>query len=98
MLNEKDFAKKAKESAMLSNLITQIILSDEDAPEYIKLQISIMDALLKLDDTFLKHIEKYIRPGSDCTDIKLLTSILEYIKLVEAGINRFFDETEGVKE
>lgn len=99
MFNEKDITKRAKETEILSNIISQIVLSDENEPEVLKLQINIMDAHRNLNKTIFKCLKKYITPDSEAAeDIKTLKAILEYIKLVEAGVRRFFDETEGVKE
>lgn len=99
MFNEEDLTKRAKDTEMLSNIISQIVLSDKDAPKCLKLQINIMDAHRNLNKTIFKCLKKYVTPDSEAAeDIKTLKAILEYIKLVEAGVRRFFDETEGVKE
>lgn len=83
---------------MLMDMLSTMILEADNAPEHLKLNVQILNATESLDETLSKHIEKYVSPDSTCADIELLTSILEYIKLVEAGINRFFAETEGVEK
>ena len=98
MKNFDDVKKSLEAKRMLMDLMERLALESDDAPKDMKLKIQIMSAFRKLTDTTHKHIDKYINPDNPCTDIELLTSILEYIKLVEAGINRFFAETEGVEK
>ena len=96
--DKKKIDAEALANKMFADMLSKMILEADNAPEHIKLNVQILNATESLDETLFKHIEKYVSPDNTCTDIELLTSILEYIKLVEAGINRFFAETEGVEK
>ena len=96
--DKKNIDAESLANKMFVDMLSKLILEADNAPEHTKLNVQILNATDSLNETLFKHIEKYVSPDNTCTDIELLTSILEYIKLVEAGINRFFDGIEGEKK
>ncbi len=90
---------KAKRMAekMFSRMMSQSILESENAPEYMKLSVLLMDKSEDVTNAIHEMVVRNVSPTlkNEKLNEENLKKILEYLSLVEVGIKQFI-ETEGV--
>ena len=89
---EKEAAHKAQK--MFSKMLSQMLL-ESDAPEHMKLSVRVIDKAEKLHECIRDLVRKYIDIGK-VSDAETLKKVLEYLSLVEIGINQFVETTPFV--
>ena len=92
-LEERKAELKAKD--MLRRMMTKMLL-ESDAPEYIKLNVRVLDKVRDVHNAVEELIVlKYTVPNKEA-NAETLKTILEYLELVEIGIKQFAETTPYV--
>lgn len=96
-INKKDLEQRKAENMakkMLGRLMSKTILEAEDAPEYMKLSILIMDKSEDLHEAIHELVVRHINPTEGRqANVETLKKVLEYFELVEVGIKQFSETT-----
>lgn len=93
-----DVKAEAMAKRMLSRMMSDAILESENAPEYIKSGVRIMDKSVDLQEAIHKVVLHYINPTEGRqANVETLKKVLEYFELVEVGIKQFVEATPFVK-
>lgn len=80
---------------MLSKMMSEAILKSETAPEDMKLSVLLMDKSTDLHDSITDLVKRYVTPGN-LASVETLKKVLEYLALVEVGIQQFSESTPFV--
>ena len=93
-MEEKKIENKAKD--MFAELLIKSILESETAPEHVKVSVAIVSEVKNIQNILMGIVKKYTSPGNEA-NIETLKKVLDYLELVEVGINQFSENTPFVK-
>jgi hypothetical protein len=86
---------EAKAKRMFSKMMTDMLL-ESDAPEHVKMSVRVLNKVQDVHNAIEELIVlKYTVPGNEA-NTETLKKVLEYLELVEVGINQFVETTPFV--
>jgi hypothetical protein len=97
-INKDEMMKKQAEleaRRMLSKMMSEAILESDTAPESVKLSVRVMDKSQDLTDSIHELTKRFVNP-SKRADTETLKKVLEYLGMVEVGIQQFVESTPFV--
>lgn len=97
MNKEKLEQEKVEQAAhkMFGKMLSQAILESETAPESIKLSVRVLDKTQDLHESIIDLSHKFVGLGKRA-NAETLKNVLEYLSMVEVGIQRFSESTPFV--
>ena len=97
-INKDEMMKKQAEHEarkMFARMMSQAILESETAPESMKLSVLVMDKSEDVNDSIHNLVKKYVQPENRAST-ETLKTVLEYLGMVEVGIQQFIESTPFV--
>ena len=82
---------------MFAQFLSQQILESDTAPESMKLSVLVMNKSEEVHECITKLIKHFVNPKKRA-NVDTMKKVLEYLALVEVGIQQFIETTPFVAE
>lgn len=82
---------------MFGKMLSQAILESKTAPESMKLSVLVLDKSHDLNESVHNLVKHFVKPQKRA-NVETLQKVLEYLSMVEVGIQQFMETTPFVAE